>query len=555
MNWARTNHRATNRPIKALADQAPALMRGELLWRAAQWHFIMRPVSALEALLRTAKILHHPFVQTSSANSSTVQPRGPTRTTGRTLEFETPCLPKRLPQQSSRCFVASLPLPAMPVTVHPAGHPATIKTRHWHVEDAESLLERVRGDAHSDFKGLWQSSFDHLQEAPPITPSQHGFVMTAVEAYSDHLHLIIRPEDVWFAILTQLSFYINEHAEELRGSFVSHEGQKELKIRETWSCKPIDFGNLATRMGGLIEENLVDPTIRQWVQPSFTTTTAQDVTVASVIMMGAFKKYFSYTFHICCGLPSVTLLGEKKDWIDIQGRLDRIKDLGEEPAQWYKLLVPVLNHLVQSFDAPAAPDIRDFWQKIAHHSGGGSGPSYLSGWITAFCFWDNDGKCMYKPDGKNDSMDSPFMFDWAGHSTPRLFMADIPYHRVDTQDIPLGFASVPVKVIANEIEYKTMMLAGSVGTETTSSGEPGVDPDVTSDVDESGNTISSVAEIVLTTGLDTVQPVTGWFILEIDPEKEQEQEQEDPECEFLSDEEAPSIFKAPRPADELVVAA
>lgn len=49
-----------------------------------------------------------------------------------------------------------------------------------------------------------------------------------IEAYSNHCHLEIRPEDVWFAIIAQLSFYINRHAEELRGKFVPFEGEKEL---------------------------------------------------------------------------------------------------------------------------------------------------------------------------------------------------------------------------------------------------------------------------------------------------------------------------------------
>ncbi|KAI1785227.1 hypothetical protein LXA43DRAFT_151204 [Ganoderma leucocontextum] len=36
--------------------------------------------------------------------------------------------------------------------------------------------------------------------------------------YRSHHHLRIRPDDVWLAILVQLNFYINAHAEELRSS-------------------------------------------------------------------------------------------------------------------------------------------------------------------------------------------------------------------------------------------------------------------------------------------------------------------------------------------------
>ena len=68
-------------------------------------------------------------------------------------------------------------------------------------------------------------------------------------AYNLHHHLRIRPEDVWLSILTQLSFYINAHAEELRGKFVAHEGKKELEVGfDTGSHYTIDYGVFAKKM-------------------------------------------------------------------------------------------------------------------------------------------------------------------------------------------------------------------------------------------------------------------------------------------------------------------
>jgi hypothetical protein len=113
--------------------------------------------------------------------------------------------------------------------------------------------------------------------------------------------------------------------------------------------------------------------------PAFTTTTKSDQATASIIMMSALQKYFSYGFSIACGLPSVTLLGRKEDWEKMLERLERLKSFGEEPTMWYDLLKPVFTKFVETFDDPESENIKDFWQKIAHYSGGGSGPSYLSG--------------------------------------------------------------------------------------------------------------------------------------------------------------------------------
>jgi hypothetical protein len=129
----------------------------------------------------------------------------------------------------------------------------------------------------------------------------------------------------------------------------------------------------------MIEENIIDPSLREWFMPTFTTTTKSDQATASIIMMSAMQKYFSYGCGILCGLPSVILQGRKEDWEKMLGRLERLKTFGEEPTMWYELLKPVFTKFVETFDDPESEEIKDFWQKIAHYSGGGSGPTYLSG--------------------------------------------------------------------------------------------------------------------------------------------------------------------------------
>jgi hypothetical protein len=63
-------------------------------------------------------------------------------------------------------------------------------------------------------------------------------------------------------------------------------------------------------------------------------------------MMSTLQKYFTYAACETCGLPSVTLLGEKSDWEKILGRIERLPKFGDEPAEWYTLLKPVLTRFV-----------------------------------------------------------------------------------------------------------------------------------------------------------------------------------------------------------------
>jgi hypothetical protein len=194
----------------------------------------------------------------------------------------------------------------------------------------------------------------------------------------------------------------------------------------------------------MIEENIIDPSLREWFMPAFTTTTKSDQATASIIMMSTMQKYFSFGCRLHCGLPSVTLQGQKQDWEKMLSRLERLKSFGDEPKMWYELLKPVFMKFVETFDAPESAAIKDFWQKIVHRSGGGSGPTYLSGgllvhqiiiiigmlmlllgWITAFCFWDGQGKCFHKPGQNPPPGDTMGRFG----TTPILSIDGARYHR------------------------------------------------------------------------------------------------------------------------------
>lgn len=268
----------------------------------------------------------------------------------------------------------------MPVTTYPAAHSADVTTFQ---TDASTLdvLEKCSPTERKIVKQLIQSSFLPDDFPHKIAGSPNGFVNAAIQAYNRHLHLSIRPEDVWISILTQFSLYVNADAEELRSKFVAHKGKKTLVIKDFGSIHTSDFGIFASCMTKELEKNVLDEDLRQWIMPSFTTTTNTDQVVAAVVMMGTLIKYFSYKWVLACGLPSVTLFGERSDWEDILMRLEKLLVFGEGARQWYDLLKPVIRRFVKTFDEPETEETKEFWQKIAHHHGGGSGPRYYSGFV------------------------------------------------------------------------------------------------------------------------------------------------------------------------------
>lgn len=424
----------------------------------------------------------------------------------------------------------------MPVTLATAEHPP----RRWEaskVSDAEGLLKDSSPRDYRRSRSLIQNSFSRrLFRTSHVSASRHGFVWAVFHAYSGHHHLTLRPEDVWFSILTQLSFFVNAHAEELRSFFVSHEGQKELEVVDVGSLEYADFGAMALRMTRLIEKNVVDEELRSWIMPDFSTTTESDQVVAAILMMGALQKYFSYKMSLLCGIPSVTLLGERGDWARMVTKLDKLRQLGDEPARFAQLLRPVLNHFVASFDRPEAPDVLAFWNKCAHKYSGGSGPTWLSGWITVFCFWDEDGKLLVR-----ETMHSSSSQEFESRET-EFGLDDALSRRVDTDKVPSGYASVPVTVDDNGDIFDAMMLAGSVGIQATSSGAmlDGTSGHANSEVyrrtSRGGYEVIPYSDSAPTeeAGLDSIQPLSGWWMYE--KERAEDAENRTREMQNISDE-------------------
>ncbi|KAI8164729.1 Vegetative incompatibility protein HET-E-1 [Colletotrichum sp. SAR 10_70] len=354
----------------------------------------------------------------------------------------------------------------MPVTIQIADHPA----RTWSQPRATTPDDVLRkacprnGDEAYDWspeptardprrrltkRNVIQSSFssEYLRKTH-ITPSQNGFLWAVYHAYSNHHHLHIRPEDIWFAILTQLSFYINANSESLRSLFVEHEGRKKLKIRLlTSTMESTDFGGLAQRFSEMISSNVKDEELHDWIMPSFTTTSDNDRVVASILFMGAMQNYFSYEAQLRCGLPSVTLQGDVADYEDILARLQKIEEFGDEPKQFVKLMRPILEHMIMSFNNPDSPQVEVFWNKIAKFHSRGSGGDHVSGWLGVFSFWSASGQTVMGSSG-----------DWQ----PSI-VDGVPRMKVLMKEFAAGYASVPVIIIEPGTTHHCTMSAGSIG--------------------------------------------------------------------------------------------
>ncbi|CAF9907810.1 hypothetical protein IMSHALPRED_006504 [Imshaugia aleurites] len=367
----------------------------------------------------------------------------------------------------------------MPVTIKTASHRAS-KTMH-NVSGLPSLLDTTH--ISNSF-----SSYNKVKNSNVIV-SANGFVHAAIDAHRGNHHLSIRPEDVWFAILSQLNIWINANAEEARVKFIAHEGKNDLTV--TFPRSSGELEELASEMARKIEKTIINPELMEWIMPTFTTTNATDTIVASTLIMGAVERHFKTYFHGLrgCRLPSVNLLGEQSDWEELYKKLDKLESFGVEPAQFGTLLKPIVSRFVGTFQHPTNIKIVEFWNHMisAQHQSSGSG-EYVEyeGWISAFCFWNE----------QENMKDRHIQFRGGrGYN-----LDDVIYHTIDTREIPPGYASLPAKVGLDGKEHDCIMVAGSVGMQLASAGGGGTFP---------------FYGLFSGPGFDSVSPKSDWWMFRV----------------------------------------
>jgi hypothetical protein len=379
---------------------------------------------------------------------------------------------------------------AVSVVIIPGGQPKPYKGSEA-LTSADGLL---RSSADNEFyntsaqllMSTYSVSSAKISAADGLRPSGDSFVRGAIQAWGEHLHLVIRPEEVWFTILVQMNFYMNAHAENIRDLFVSHQGQELIYIEDfTWY-------DVLRRFKDEIQARVKTPWLLDWIMPNFTTTTENDIMTANVLMMGLTKSYFKFEGGIVCGLPSVTLLGEQKDWEALLTKLDHLPDFGAEPAAYKARLKPILSRFVQSFVTPDSPDTLQFWNSIASARSVttcGAPPLYISGWITGFYFWTDQGR------------------PYARETNGALELDGVQFPMLDITTLPVGYARAPfiMRDFGGMDKFPAYVAAGTMGKQITA-GMPAGYADALRRV---GGNVSLLEDMG---AHSTLKPLSAWML-------------------------------------------
>lgn len=294
-----------------------------------------------------------------------------------------------------------------------------------------------------------------------------SFVDTVFYSYQNHHNLIIRPDDIWTAIIVQLSLYVNANAEELRHSFVNFEGTKELEVIFVAPINDVPFETFIEKIITLIDDN-IDPSISHWISPNFTTTTQNDKITAGVALMATLQKYFEYQLSlVLCGIPQVTILGNVEDWKEIRKRVDKLNEFeldGKDVMEkWSTMLGKILDQFVSVKEGNEKDN--EFWRqalrvdnKTVDLGCASYDETFLNGWITAFSAFDKSGLWQ---DESNDDL------DYNSNSQNKIG-DDSPWLSIRTDKLSPGIVQAPIKIYdeyaeEDERHYTGAIITGHMG--------------------------------------------------------------------------------------------
>lgn len=326
-----------------------------------------------------------------------------------------------------------------------------------------------------------------------IYPSSGSIVRGALEAWAQHQHLVLRPDEIWFEVLVQMNYYMSKNAEEIRHLFVDFTEKQEITIfANNWQ-------NVIEGFSREIAKRVKMKWLLDWVTPEFSTSDTNDKMTATVLMMGLVQRYFSFAGGITCGIPSVTLLGNKADWERLMAKLDRLPEFGQEPADFSRMLKPIFGMFIKSFDAPGSEEVKAFWKQIVRADRGfacGMGPiEYsVSGWIQGFMHWREDGRLRTPRDEENKRQNEAL----TDYDKNVVTVGGVRYFPDGMERLVVGYAKAPFTMLdypSTGQKTAAYLLAGNIGINRTSV-----------------STLRSASEVAGKHDFAMARPMSSWFL-------------------------------------------
>jgi hypothetical protein len=214
-----------------------------------------------------------------------------------------------------------------------------------------------------------------------IGKENHPFILALYFAFAKHKKMTITPDMIWLLICQGVATHINLNGEKYRGYFTSNLEKQKINVREDRISNSFNDSNWISAISKISASlsRFIKPDLFNLFDPKFTTTGPAQNAVFQLTLMHTVKQYYEYDVATLCGIPDLTIEGERSDWLWILDNIDQFKIL--ELEWWINELKPILNNFVKVYDG----DIdKDFWCSILKNKGMSGRPIRVNGWVKNF---------------------------------------------------------------------------------------------------------------------------------------------------------------------------
>ena len=196
----------------------------------------------------------------------------------------------------------------------------------------------------------------------------NNFVDYLKIAYNTDYGIVIKPDFIWFTILSELSYMVNANPEEVRKYFTYEKTGKINITADSGSLieMPID------QFVNLVLENVPMDLQKQDIIPPFSTSDDDSRLAFSATFLDMVHNYYTYNWY-GCDYNKIKILGNKSDYklmLDVLDKFNRIK-----PFQGYiSQAKGVVQSIIDNWK------LTDFWRNILWTKAGYGGDR-IDGWF------------------------------------------------------------------------------------------------------------------------------------------------------------------------------
>ena len=228
-----------------------------------------------------------------------------------------------------------------------------------------------------------KSKISKLDDIKWLTPPRTGdtvfhggYYHYLSTAWKKHYSIVLKPDDIWNIILSELTVEINKNSADYATLFTTTPEAKQTIIVLTGDVESIDPLAVVDAL-----KNRVPSDVNAFL-PRFSTTTDANILANSIVFCDMVSPYYNYCTKLC-GIPKILILGEQEDWSMLAERICNLTTI---------FTTGLLNTYLKNchitalalYYAICDPKNTAFFKDIFKIRHCGSGSDEVNGWMLSF---------------------------------------------------------------------------------------------------------------------------------------------------------------------------